>query len=50
MVSDFFTTFSLIIETILTSNPTLSSTLSLLYLGVVANGFGMADKIQNFNC
>ena len=35
----FLLPFSMIIETPWTSNPTLSSTLSLLYLGIVATGF-----------
>ena len=42
----FLLPFSLIIETPWTSNPTLSSTLSLLYLGVVATGFAWLIRFR----
>tara|TARA_Y100000591_G_C21828983_1_gene698431 strand:- start:1005 stop:1889 length:885 start_codon:yes stop_codon:yes gene_type:complete len=42
----FLLPFSMIIETPWTSNPTLSSTLSLLYLGIVATGFAWLIRFR----
>ena len=42
----FLLPFSIIIETPWTSNPTLSSTLSILYLGVVATGFAWLIRFR----
>ena len=47
MVSNFFLLpFSLILETPWESNPTLKSTLSLLYLGVIATGFAWLIRFR----
>ena len=42
----FLLPFSLIIETPWNSNPTLASTLSLLYLGVIATGFAWLIRFR----
>ena len=46
MVSNFLFPFSLIIESPWNSNPTLISTLSLLYLGVIATGFAWLIRFR----
>ena len=46
MVCNFFITFFIIIETPWQSNPTLTSTLSLLYLGIVATGLAWLIRFR----
>ena len=46
MVCNFLFPFSLILETPWNSSPSLTSTLSLLYLGVVATGFAWLIRFR----
>ena len=46
MVCNFFLPFSFIFETPWNSNPSLASTLSLLYLGVIATGFAWLIRFR----
>ena len=46
MVSYFFTSFSIVFETPWNSDPTLISTFSLLYLGVIATGLAWLIRFR----